>query len=104
MLTQMPAEEGSGARAGPCFELPLGLPLGPNKRSAWVMLHERLLDMAALGRKLRATLDDTAEPWAERLRPRTVLLSENLDRMAQRFEGDMNIARERVQQLLKRLG
>lgn len=104
LLTQMPADERSGRAAGPCFELPLGLPLMPHKRSAWVVLHERLLDMASLGRALLAALSGPAAPWAERLRPRATLLSENLERMAQRFEADMSLARDRVQRLLKGLG
>ncbi len=104
ILTQMPAGEEPGRAAGPCFELPTALPLQPHRSGAWVVLHERLLEMARFGRELSALLDASSEPWAARLRPRGTLLSENLDRMAQRFEGDMNLAHERVRQLLGRLG
>lgn len=104
LLTQMPAEPGGTRAAGPCFELPLGLPLPPFKRGAWVFLHERLEDMARSGRELCVSLDRLGEPWAAAMKPRVTLLSENLDRMAQRFEGDMSLARERVLQLLGRIG
>lgn len=103
MLTQMPAEPSCGVAAGPCFERPLGLSLQANKHSAWVVLHERLRDIATLGRSLVSALDQSTEAWTEPLEPRAVLLAENLERMAQRFRSDMNIDSERIQRLLERL-
>jgi hypothetical protein len=95
VLTQMPMEDGSSATAGPPFEFLFGRDLQPYKRGAWLLLHERLVDMARLGERLAAAVAGTSEPWARRVQARLGFLSENLERLAAGFEQTMGLRRAR---------
>ncbi|KYF72635.1 ferritin-like domain-containing protein [Sorangium cellulosum] len=103
VLTRMPVEDDAAVTAGPCFELPFGLPLQPSKRGAWVFLHERLETLAASSARLSAEVGASIEPWAAPMAPRLALLHENLDRLARRFAQQMGLEREPSQQTMKRM-
>ncbi|KYF53775.1 hypothetical protein BE04_48315 [Sorangium cellulosum] len=104
VLTHMPVGEGAPApTAGPCFELPPNLQLQPFKRGAWVYLHEALQEIAQMCGALRAGLDESSEPWAAAVRPRVVLLHENLERLAVNFEEHMGLRRDYAQHMLTRM-
>ncbi|WP_437652596.1 ferritin-like domain-containing protein [Sorangium sp. So ce1182] len=103
ILTRMPVEDGAAATAGPCFELPFGLPLQPSKRGAWVFLYERLQAMAASSGRLSVAVGASSEPWAPPIAPRLALLHENLDRLARSFAQHMGLERDYSRQTMQRL-
>jgi hypothetical protein len=103
LLTRMPVAEGSTATAGACFEFPFALPLPTTRRSAWIFIHERLLEMAAASARLTSRLREASVPWGAELLPRLQLLEENLERIAGTFGEQMGLHQAQVQQLLGRL-
>ena len=53
LLTSLPAGGGHGdATAGPCFELESPVSLIPHRRAAWLVLHERLVELASFAERL----------------------------------------------------
>jgi hypothetical protein len=104
ILTHMPVQaHAATATAGPSFESDGALALHPFRRSAWTFLYERLQAMATSCGELCLHLADVHTPWAEKVRPRLALLHENLDRMASNFERSMQLRRQYVELLLRRL-
>jgi hypothetical protein len=102
LLTLMPISvEDSSSAAGACFEFPFALPLPPNRRSAWILLHERLSSLARTAALLRDSWRDARQPWVARVLPRFELLCENLERIADNFARHMNLEREYWMQMLK---
>ncbi|WNG19786.1 ferritin-like domain-containing protein [Cystobacter fuscus] len=102
MLTQMPASEGnSTGNAGPCFGIHFTLPLPPNRRTAWLLLHERQEKVALAAALLEERLRKACEPWAARLLPRFQLLRENLERIANNFARQMGLERNALDALFK---
>ena len=67
LLTSLPAGSGHGpATAGPGFELESPVSLIPDRRAAWLVLHERLVELAAFAAQLveeggPSPLDEVAE-------------------------------------------
>ena len=83
MLTALPAfEEESPERAGPPFEFYRSVQLLPRKESAWVVIAERLDEMAEASREIAERPDSP-----ERMR----LTSENLHRVAANFKAYMGL-------------
>lgn len=103
ILTLMPvAEDGSPATAGACFELSFAQPLPPTRRTAWLILHERLAAVAHAAARLRDELGQTREPRAHRVLSRFEMVCENLERIAGNFARYMSLERESLLQMFKR--
>lgn len=103
VLTRMPVAQGSTATAGACFEFPFALPLPTTRRSAWIFIHERLLEMAVASARLTSQLREAEVPWGMALLPRLRMLEENLERIAGTFGEQMGLHQAQVHQLLGRL-
>ncbi len=103
ILTLMPvAEDGSPATAGACFEFPFAQPLPPTRRTAWLILHERLAAVAHAAMRLRDELKQSQEPWAHRVLSRFEMVCENLERITGNFARYMSLERESLLQMFKR--
>ena len=102
MLTLMPAHAaGRGETAGPTFEIQHDLLLHPHKPSAWIILHERLLQLVETCGQLVSDAKDLPATAANGILPRLAFLHENLILLARNFERYMNLDREYVLHLLK---
>jgi hypothetical protein len=94
---------GGEQTAGPTFELYRELKLHPHKRSAWLVLHEELLELVAQGDALRRSVENSEESSVARVLPRLQFLQENLQSIAVRFEHSLHVRQEQLQLNLRRL-
>lgn len=100
MLTLMPlGETEAHPTAGPCFEPYLDLVLPPNKEMAWILLHERLKNMARTCSLLCTALENHPTLPVKRF----LFLHQNIERMAINFEHFANLRESNLTYLLKHL-
>ncbi|MBT8400146.1 MAG: ferritin-like protein [Rhodothermia bacterium] len=102
LLTLLPVRDGSDLTAGAGFSFSEPLQLHPDKRVAWLNLHERIRNHIVKATAVHRAVSDRADLNRSELGDRFAFLVQNLEAMSEHFERGMNLKHEYLQHLLKR--